>query len=59
MHTENLTQYCNLKATPQSQMCQNTERGVAVEALSNAQISNPVTKGDDILMKDTQFSVSR
>jgi len=40
-------------------MCQNTERGVDVEALSNIQISNPVTKDDDILMKDTQFNVSR
>lgn len=40
-------------------MCQNTKKGVDIEALPNIQISNPVTKGDDILMKDTQFNVSR
>lgn len=59
MHTENPTQYCGLTATPESQMRQNTERGVDVEALSNIPISNPVTKDDDVLMKDTQFNVSR
>lgn len=52
-------QYCGLKATPQSQMSSYTERGVDVETLSDIQISNLVIRGGDILMKDTQFNVSR
>lgn len=59
MHIENLMQYCGLKATPQSQMSSYTERGVDVETLSDIQISNLVIRGGDILMKDTQFNVSR